>query len=151
MENIENGKVQVIKVKGHGDNDGNIRADYLATKAKDEVGKMKRIAIIGAYQPDDLNAIIKTIKEKYRLRKVFYNESNYVCKWTWGSGYNENVCGRRSRGVVVTEEDKIQLVFGPVSKKDKVDAVYILNTETIILQEIFLAQYIDIFKEYYTH
>lgn len=39
LENIENGKVQVIKVKGHGDNDGNIRADYLATKAKDEVGK----------------------------------------------------------------------------------------------------------------
>lgn len=39
LEDIKNEKIKVIKVKGHGDSDGNIRADYLATKAKDEVGK----------------------------------------------------------------------------------------------------------------
>lgn len=39
LSKIESGTIKVIKVKGHGDNDGNIRADFLATKAKDEVGK----------------------------------------------------------------------------------------------------------------
>ena len=111
---------------------------------------MKRIAIIGAYQPDDLNAIIKTIKENIDLEKF-----SIMSPIMFANGYEGQVTMRMfaaaDQGAVVTEEDKIQLVFGPVSKKDKVDAVYILNTETIILQEIFLAQYIDIFKEYYTH
>lgn len=111
---------------------------------------MKRIAIIGAYQPDDLNAIIKTIKENIDLEKF-----SIMSPIMFANGHEGQVTMRMfaaaDQGAVVTEEDKIQLVFGPVSKKDKVDAVYILNTETIILQEIFLAQYIDIFKEYYTH
>lgn len=111
---------------------------------------MKRIVILGAYQPDDLKTIIKTVKDNIDLTKF-----SIMSPIMFADGNEGQVALRMfaaaDQGVVVTESDKIQLVFGPVAKKDKVDEVYILNTQTVILQEIFLAQYIDIFKEYYTH
>lgn len=111
---------------------------------------MKRYLILSSYEPIQLREDIALIKNNIDLDKFSLMSSIMFSEQFSGIEVLSMLVAAR-QGIIITEPNKKQIVFGLAKQEEKFDEVLVIREESLVLQERFLEGFIgDLRTEFYS-